>query len=97
MKSKKRLERKIKKFTANKDYNGLFAITQKIISERKNSLKKKIDDYVKEYKHYINNKKIVLEEDLNEILFLTEQLNTLSNVYNLCDKLDNELEKKEYI
>lgn len=49
---------------------------------------------MKEYKHYINKKKILSEEELNEISFLTEQLNTLKRVYDLCGKLEDELEKK---
>jgi len=91
---KLRLKNYIKKYKRKRDYEGLFAITQIIISERKKTLERKIDNYMEEGKQYANQTEIFSEKDLERILFLNQQFDILSEKYDTYSKLENELQKK---
>jgi hypothetical protein len=91
----KKLKRNLKRYKRKKDYINLFEITQKIISERKNFLREKVNSYIEEYKKYIGDKKILSEKELDEISFLTDKLNFLSREYDDCSKLEEKLTEKD--
>lgn len=90
-----RLKNYMKKCKRKRDYEGLFAITQFIIFDRKNNLKEKIDYYMKERKQYVNQTAPLSETESNIISFLHQQFDIFSERYNTCSKLENELLKKD--
>jgi len=90
-----RLKSYMEKCKRKRDYEGLFAITQFIIFDRKNNLKAKIDYYMKERKQYVNQTAPLSETDSNIISFLDQQSDIVSERYNACSKLEKGLLKKD--
>ncbi|MBA7615147.1 hypothetical protein ES703_22424 [subsurface metagenome] len=98
LKKLQELKNDLEKYEKKRDYSGLLAITQTIISKRRKNLEEKIkncdEEYKELYRKYIDQRTAPSRKNYEKISALIKKISELWNEYDTFSRLEREFEKK---